>query len=71
MQSGLNKFILRSSLSKNLPNSIINRKTKVPAQEVTVHFMEKLVRRIFRPFTVRTRLKYVNIDELKELSSKR
>ena len=47
MQSGLNKFILRSSLSKNLPNSIINRKTKSARPGSDSYFMEKLVREEF------------------------
>ena len=68
MQSGLNKFILRSSLSKNLPNSIINRKTKSARPGSDSYFMEKLVREEFLDLLQSEQglNNLVNIDELKK-----
>ncbi len=67
MQSGLNKFILRSSLSKNLPNSIANRKTKSARPGSDSHFMETIVREEFLDFLQSEQglTDLINLDELK------
>lgn len=67
MKSGLNKYILRSSLEKFLPNSIVSRRTKSARPGSDSHFMEKVVHEEFLDLLQNEQsLKYmINVDQLK------
>ena len=67
MKSGLNKYILRHSLIKFLPNSIVSRRTKSARPGSDSHFMDKVVKEEFLDLIHDEQsLKHmINVDQLK------